>query len=163
VRLDEGAGDGLLVQNERKWSPTSCVSTREGSGGEGVLALHYPVSWAMALALFVSVVHWCWCWRHPLVLVLSIGIGIGVVRCCWRRVFHWCWHCLLVSALSVSVGIAHAHGIVVVPIPTCNPPHEQRLVRLEGRCLVVGDVACTWCCRLGGGWCFEAVTSLSQT
>jgi hypothetical protein len=117
---------------------------REGSGG-------VVLSRVMGHGAGVGIIRWCW--RLPLSLALHLPLALALALA-------------LVSVLSIGVGVTHAHGIVivvVVPIPTCNPPHEQGLVRLEGRCLVVGDVARTWCRHLGGGCCFEAVTLLLQT
>jgi hypothetical protein len=71
VRLDICTGHGSLVQNKRKWPPPSCVSTREGSAGEGVLALCHLVSWAVALALALSV---------GVGVASSVGAGVTCVR-----------------------------------------------------------------------------------
>jgi len=70
MRLDICTGDSSLVQNKRKWPPPSCISMREGSAGEGVLALRHLVSWAVALALVVSI---------GVGVMSSIGAGITCI------------------------------------------------------------------------------------
>jgi hypothetical protein len=114
ARLDEGTGDGSSVQDERKWSPPSCVSMREGSGGEGcwrcIVRCHGPWRWHCSLALSigigVGVICWCWCCPLVLALVLSVVVGVASSIGAGAGIVYWCQRCPLALASPMLMALS---------------------------------------------------------